>query len=217
MNTNHTNNLDKLTTVNKLKDIFSTSFKDFIKIGVINIQGGYNKKIEGIIDFFNKENFSILGLVETGLHRNQNETKNKYTPNNRTNPSYYIFHDDTDATEELTLEPNIIKEHIINHFQNLGDNSQQISYNAASHLNLPPEWALIYTSKNYIQSDWFTTINDPITLTELQDTLSSLPNNKASGPSSITYKDIKHLDNHTKNFLVEFFNLILTHHIYPKE
>ncbi|RIA79581.1 hypothetical protein C1645_840353 [Glomus cerebriforme] len=86
-----------------------------------------------------------------------------------------------------------------------------------STLTYPPEWADIYMPKNYIQSDWFNSIDDPITLIELQDTLSSLPNNKASGPSSITYEDIKYLDNHTKNFLVEFFNLILTYHTYPKE
>ncbi|RIA95713.1 hypothetical protein C1645_872567 [Glomus cerebriforme] len=79
------------------------------------------------------------------------------------------------------------------------------------------EWSEIYTPKPHIQDDWFNSINDSITLMKVQDTISTLPNNKASGPSSITYEDIKHLDAHTKQFLVEFFNLILTHHTYPSE
>ncbi|RIA81427.1 hypothetical protein C1645_837044 [Glomus cerebriforme] len=126
-----------------------------------------------------------------------------------------ITHDDN--TEELTLDPDLIEQHTINHFQNLGNITEDDHFPADSHHDLPGEWADIYTPKNHIQNEWFNSITNPITIKELQDTLSTLPNNKASGPSFITYEDIKHIDSYTKQFLVEFFNLMLTHHIYPNE
>ncbi|RIA82750.1 hypothetical protein C1645_743560 [Glomus cerebriforme] len=232
-NTTSNANLDKRTTIKKLTNIHSSPIEDFIKIGVINIHGGFNSKLDGILDFFDKENFFLLGLVETGLHGNLNASTNKYIPINRTKTKYYIYHDDSDVIAfhnqtpkptwpindtsppnrriDLIFANKTLTEH------SLGNTSEETPCTADTYQDLPPEWADIYTPKPHIQTDWFNRKMDPITLTELQDTMLSLPNNKASGPSGIIYEDIKHLDTHTKQFLVDFFNIILTHHIYPKE
>ncbi|RIA80635.1 hypothetical protein C1645_838354 [Glomus cerebriforme] len=127
-----------------------------------------------------------------------------------------IITNDND-TEELTLDPSKIEQYTINHFQNLGNTSEETPYNSSTHHDLPPEWSAIYTPKTHIQDEWYNSICNPITLTEVQDTLSSLSNNKASSPSSITYEDLKHLDLHSKQFLVEFFNMILINNTYPSE
>ncbi|CAB4386369.1 unnamed protein product [Rhizophagus irregularis] len=49
-----------------------TQFIDYHKFGTINIQGGFNNKLNDIINFFTLHNYDILILTETGLHQNIN-------------------------------------------------------------------------------------------------------------------------------------------------
>ena len=54
-----------------------------------------------------------------------------------------------------------------------------------------------------------------ITIEELENTLQLLPNNKAAGPSKITYEFFKHLGKEGKLILLEFFNLFLEKSVTP--
>ncbi|GET50905.1 hypothetical protein GLOIN_2v1472692 [Rhizophagus irregularis DAOM 181602=DAOM 197198] len=46
-----------------------TQFIDYYKFGTINIQGGFNNKLNDILHFFTLHNYDILILTETGLHQ----------------------------------------------------------------------------------------------------------------------------------------------------
>ncbi|GET65689.1 hypothetical protein RIR_jg8443.t1 [Rhizophagus irregularis DAOM 181602=DAOM 197198] len=49
-----------------------THFIDYHKFGTINIQGGFNNKLNDILQFFTLHNYDILILTETGLHQYTN-------------------------------------------------------------------------------------------------------------------------------------------------
>ncbi|GBC37436.2 ribonuclease H-like domain-containing protein [Rhizophagus irregularis DAOM 181602=DAOM 197198] len=49
-----------------------TQFIDYYKFGTINIQGGFNNKLNDILHFFTLHNYDILILTETGLHQHIN-------------------------------------------------------------------------------------------------------------------------------------------------
>ncbi|CAB4380372.1 unnamed protein product [Rhizophagus irregularis] len=49
-----------------------TQFIDYHKFGTINIQGGFNNKLNDILHFFTLQNYDILILTETGLHQYTN-------------------------------------------------------------------------------------------------------------------------------------------------
>ncbi|RIA97561.1 hypothetical protein C1645_813982 [Glomus cerebriforme] len=51
----------------------------------------------------------------------------------------------------------------------------------------------------------------------IHDMLSTLPNNKAAGPSTIKYEDIKHSDDTSKQFLLDYFNIIKDKNVMPSE
>ncbi|CAB5384039.1 unnamed protein product [Rhizophagus irregularis] len=53
-----------------------TQFIDYHKFGTINIQGGFNNKLNDILHFFTLNNYDILVLTETGLHQHTNMDMN---------------------------------------------------------------------------------------------------------------------------------------------
>ncbi|RIA85065.1 hypothetical protein C1645_831356 [Glomus cerebriforme] len=84
-----------------------------------------------------------------------------------------------DDTQELTLDPDTIESHVINHFQNIGSNPASRHQQYTTLTDLPPEWQTLYAPKESIRQEWFSNVTDPITMDELQSTISQLPRKKS--------------------------------------
>ncbi|PKB95994.1 DNase I-like protein, partial [Rhizophagus irregularis] len=87
-NEEHITNLHVVNTDNNY-------FIDYLKIGTINIQGGYKTKLIDIINYFVTHNFNILGLTETQYchkHENIKLVERHPHPTNK-NLSIYIILD----------------------------------------------------------------------------------------------------------------------------
>ncbi|PKY20524.1 DNase I-like protein [Rhizophagus irregularis] len=65
-NDNYITNEEHITNLH-VTNIDHEYFVNYLKIGTINIQGGYKNKITNIINYFVTHNYSILGLTETQL------------------------------------------------------------------------------------------------------------------------------------------------------
>ena len=78
------NDLSTLNIINDLPfntiqhDFNNNNFIDYIKIGELNIRQGYLSKLNDIHNLFILNNYSILGLTETGFSSNS-FSYNKYT------------------------------------------------------------------------------------------------------------------------------------------
>jgi ribonuclease HI len=82
------------------------------------------------------------------------------------------------------------------------------------HLN--DSWKEQYTPREYIEEDWFNSLDRRIEEEELTAILKNLPNNKAAGPSGIKYEMLKNLGREGISVLTELFNLFLIKGITPR-
>jgi len=74
----------------------------------------------------------------------------------------------------------------------------------------------MYLSLFHIDTSWYTLLTTLITSDEVLQTISKLPNNKACGPTGISYEMIKHLYHHCIITLIAFFNRYLLQNIMPQ-
>ena len=74
-----------------------------------------------------------------------------------------------------------------------------------------------YLPKQNIDSSWYSEALYSFTIEEILDTLSQLPNNKACGPSGISYEMIKHSGNNCLLAIISLFNRCLTAQTVPKQ
>ncbi|GES88085.1 RNA-directed DNA polymerase from mobile element jockey-like [Rhizophagus clarus] len=125
---------------------------------------------------------------------------------------HLIITDPTSQAQTLTRYPATIASHINEHFQTFGQSVQDLEtvpiYKTIS--DIPPQFQEIYRRISHIYTNTYDSVLVPITIDELTTTISSLPNHKASGVSGITYEDIKHLHKDFFDFIINFFNDILT-------
>ncbi|GET02155.1 RNA-directed DNA polymerase from mobile element jockey-like [Rhizophagus clarus] len=114
--------------------------------------------------------------------------------------------------QSLTRCPETIASHVNEHFQTLGQSIQDIEATPRYRNidDIPPQFRDTYRRSPRIPPTTYDSVLVPITLEEVTSTISSLPNHKASGVSGITYEDIKHLHINFFDFIVNFFNDILT-------
>ncbi|PKY35260.1 hypothetical protein RhiirB3_455831 [Rhizophagus irregularis] len=95
---------------------------------------------------------------------------------------------------KLLTDPHDIDDAVINHFQNsVPINSSPPDYISA----LPERWSSAYRPMDDVDSSIYNSLLDPPTLEEWLSTVSSMPNDKAPGPSMITYEMLKHLGSNT--------------------
>jgi hypothetical protein len=80
---------------------------------------------------------------------------------------------------------------------------------------LPDFWKKYYLPRPHILIEDSNNILTPITLHKLISTIHSLPNNKAAGPSRISYELIKHLPKDFLITIVDWYNSILLFTILP--
>ncbi|PKC02406.1 hypothetical protein RhiirA5_380997 [Rhizophagus irregularis] len=102
----------------------------------------------------------------------------------------------------LLTSPDAIDQEVIEHFQNF----VPITSNPPSSiLDLPERWSNAYAPLVDVSPTIFDSLMDPPTLEEWSSTISSMPNDKAPGPSMISYEMLKHLGPSASALL---FNLI---------
>ncbi|GBC11459.1 RNA-directed DNA polymerase from mobile element jockey-like [Rhizophagus irregularis DAOM 181602=DAOM 197198] len=95
---------------------------------------------------------------------------------------------------KLLMDPHDIDNAVINHFQN----SVPIKSSPPDNIQtLPERWSSAYHPMDDVDSSIYNSLLDPLTLEEWLSTVSSMPNDKAPGPSMITYEMLKHLGSDT--------------------
>ena len=75
--------------------------------------------------------------------------------------------------------------------------------------SMSKSWRDQYKPREYIEENWFDGVIKKIDETEIEEIIRSLPNNKAPGPSEITYEMLKKLGNKGLKTLVDMFNACL--------
>jgi hypothetical protein len=110
----------------------------------------------------------------------------------------------------ITDAPNI-KLHIQQHFD------QWTSYRHINQQIYESDWQNEYNPKPDINSEWYNSSLFEFTTDEVNSTLAQLPNNKACGPSGISYEMLKHAGSPFLQAITTLFNrCISTNHI-PKQ
>lgn len=72
--------------------------------------------------------------------------------------------------------------------------------------NYAHEWDEAYLPLKKIDPTIFKPLTQPISLTELQETINKAPKNKATGPLAIVNEILQHLPNSALTLLLEIFN-----------
>ncbi|CAG8854485.1 17399_t:CDS:1, partial [Gigaspora margarita] len=101
--------------------------------------------------------------------------------------------------DTIVTKPKQIKEEIRKHYE---------KWTQANLLNPEKwsEWATEYKPIQSIDPKWFEILKNPITLPELEKTLSEAPNNKATGPQNISNEMLKHFNTYAKNAFLKILN-----------
>ena len=79
------------------------------------------------------------------------------------------------------------------------------------------DWNNKYKPSSKIKSEWYDSVLAEINTEEVYETLSNLSNNKACGPSGISYEMIKHSGLHTIQAITALLNRCLTTQAIPKQ
>ena len=112
---------------------------------------------------------------------------------------------------EVITEPTQIKQYTQNHF------AQWTQYQPYNHTIFEQYWKSEYTPIPSIDPQWYNSILSEITINEVLQTIQTLPNNKACGPSGISYEMIKHLGQDMLQALTSLFNRCLSSQHIPKQ
>src|SRR5260363_167360 len=111
--------------------------------------------------------------------------------------------------DTIVTEPKQIKEEVRKHYEKW---TQANPFNPEKWT----EWATEYEPIQSIDPTWFKTLKNPITLSELEKTLSETPNNKTTGPQNISNEMLKHLNTYEKNTFLKILNACIDLQIIPK-
>jgi ribonuclease HI len=107
--------------------------------------------------------------------------------------------DEKSGDIKLVTSPNEVKHLTNKHFQTIAGGQHQTK-------TIPEEWRDTYTPKTEVNENIYNFLMTDITDLEWFNTISNLPNNKAPGPSGITYEMIKHTGDLTQQTLRKFIN-----------
>ncbi|PKY32802.1 DNase I-like protein [Rhizophagus irregularis] len=105
----------------------------------------------------------------------------------------HIFIDHPTQPKLLT-DPHDIDNAVVNHFQNSVPTK---SFPPANISALPDRWSSAYRPMDDVDDSIYDSLLDSPTLDKWLSTVSFMPNDKAPGPSMITYEMLKHLDSNT--------------------
>ena len=121
--------------------------------------------------------------------------------------SFQNFKTDTD----LITDPKLIKEQIKNHFD------QWTEFKSINQQTFNSTWKNCYEPISSINSSHYDNILNTITIEEITQTLQNLPNNKACGPSGISYEMLKHAGNLFLQTITTLLNRCLIYQTIPKQ
>ncbi|GET58995.1 RNA-directed DNA polymerase from mobile element jockey-like [Rhizophagus irregularis DAOM 181602=DAOM 197198] len=111
-----------------------------------------------------------------------------------------------DSKPTLLTDPSDIKQAAIKHFQSVVT-PPLVQYSSTD--SFPPRWQRAYTPLSDIDSSLYNSVMSPILEDKWKSTLNSMPNNKASGPSKISYEMLKHLTGEAFNLSLILANACL--------
>ncbi|GBC29356.2 RNA-directed DNA polymerase from mobile element jockey-like [Rhizophagus irregularis DAOM 181602=DAOM 197198] len=112
-----------------------------------------------------------------------------------------------DLTPTLLTDPSDIKQAAISHFQSIVS-PPLVRYSSIN--SFPARWQQAYTPLANVSASLYDPVLAPISLQEWSAVISSMPNNKASGPSKISYEMIKHLSGEALDFSLLLANTCLS-------
>ncbi|GBC14859.1 RNA-directed DNA polymerase from mobile element jockey-like [Rhizophagus irregularis DAOM 181602=DAOM 197198] len=119
-----------------------------------------------------------------------------------------------DSKPTLLTDPSDIKQAAIKHFQSVVT-PPLVQYSSTE--SFFPRWQRAYTPLSDIDSSLYTSVMSPILADEWKNTINSMPNNKASGPSKISYEMLKHLTGEAFNLSLILANACLIHGDIPAD
>ena len=122
-----------------------------------------------------------------------------------------LVFDQQEQKHYLLTDPADIKSSVNKHFQTIANIPQP------SQTVIPDSWIKDYEPMSHIDDDIYIHILDKISDEEWSKTISDLPNNKASGPSNISYEMLKHLGSQTAEMLRNLINCCFKLNTMPKE
>src|SRR6185437_2681648 len=79
------------------------------------------------------------------------------------------------------------------------------------------KWQYEYSPKHSINPNWYTTALQDFSKEEILSTLNQLPNNKACGPSGISYEMLKHTGQNCIQAITSLYNRCLSSQSIPKQ
>ncbi|GBB86825.1 hypothetical protein RclHR1_13270007 [Rhizophagus clarus] len=123
-----------------------------------------------------------------------------------------IFYKNDNNEDILYTEENKVKEQTNLHFQAITG-----AINCEKDLSQYPEWQEQYQPKRDVQYTIYSDLIKYLTLDEWIDNVKSLPNNKASGPSGISYKILKNLNEDNQSLLHAFICVCMNLNDIPAE
>ena len=123
---------------------------------------------------------------------------------------------DEHNSENFTTDQTLIEKLSIDHYQNIG--GMDIHPFSFRHTQtIPDEWKEFYDPRPNISAHNSNNLLKDITQSEYYLVVRSLPNNKATGPSTISYEMIKNLSDEMHNIIISLFNQILNKGIVPDQ
>ena len=119
--------------------------------------------------------------------------------------------DNIKTADNIITDTQEIKSHIQQHFDKWTD------YQNINHQIFNSTWQNEYRPKNNIQTEWYNSALKEFSLEEVSTTLSQLPNNKACGPSGISYEMLKHAGLPFLQAITALFNRCIISNSIPKQ
>ena len=96
------------------------------------------------------------------------------------------------TNNQVITDPNEIHQTLSTYYSNLFNHPNNFP-------TLPHQWEKEYQPIKHIQNEWYSNLLTNIKEDETNSTIKLLPNNKAPGPSQISFDIIKHLTTPTLN------------------
>ena len=115
------------------------------------------------------------------------------------------------TSNSIITDPIEIKQHVSDHY-NEWTAHHPFDENIFNH-----NWKTIYQPNSNINSEWYAPILQEITTQEIINIIQQLPNNKACGPTGISYEMLKHLGPNMLSALTALFNRCLITQSIPKQ
>ncbi|CAB4409418.1 unnamed protein product [Rhizophagus irregularis] len=112
-----------------------------------------------------------------------------------------------DSKPTLLTDPTDIKQAAVAHFQSVVS-PPLTQY--TSRFSFPARWQKVYAPLDNVSASLYDPVLSPISLQEWSEVISSMPNNKASGPSKISYEMLKHLSGDALEFSLLLANSCLS-------